>query len=94
MATPKQPNAVGGPAHHSILDSIITGIFGANTDEMTPAEGAKVDAQRKQSSEKAYDMATSARMNPGQQFMNGPESVGGPLDILKLVGGIAKFFGG
>lgn len=88
----KQPNKVGGPIHHSILDGIITGIFGAPTDEMTPEEGATVDAQRKRSADKAYDSATSARLNPGQQYMNGPESVGGPLDILKLVGGIAKFF--
>ena len=91
MAT---PNPVGGPQHHSILDAIITGIFGAPTDEMTQTEGAKVEAQRKQASQKAYDMATEARMNPGKSEMAGPQSVGGPLDVLKLVGGIAKFFGG
>jgi hypothetical protein len=89
-----QPNAVGGPIHHSILDGIITGIFGPSTDEMTPEEGAQVDAQRKKAANQAYDMATSARRNPGAEFMDGPSSVGGPLDILKLVGGIGKLFGG
>lgn len=88
----KQPNSVGGPQHHSILDSIIHGVFGTSPDEMTAAEGAQVEAQRRKGGEKAYDMATSARTNPGAEFMNGPESVGGPLDILKLIGGVSRFF--
>lgn len=89
-----QPNSVGGPSHHSILDSIITGIFGAPTDEMTPEEGAQVDAQRKKASQNAVDMATAARENPGAAEMAGPPNTGGPTDLLKLVGGIVKFFGG
>lgn len=90
----KQPNAVGGPIHHSILDGIITGIFGPDTSEMTPTEGAQVDAARKKDAQEAYSMATSARKNPGAEFMDGPSSVGGPLDIFKLIGGIGKIFGG
>jgi hypothetical protein len=80
--------------HHSILDAIIKGVFGADTSQMTPEEGAQVDAQRNRDGNEAYDMATAARMNPGKAEMAGPTDVGkGPLDILKLVGGIAKFFG-
>lgn len=85
-------NKVGGPIHHSILDSIITGIFGANTDEMTPEEGAKVENERKAAQQEAFAMADSARKNPGAAFMNGPDLSKGGTDLLKSIGDIVKFF--
>lgn len=87
-------NKVGGPMHHSILDGIITGIFGANTDEMTPEESAKVENQRKKDQSDAYAMADSARKNPGAEFMAGPNLSGGSTDLLKMIGNVVKFFGG
>jgi len=88
-------NNVGGPIHHSILDSIITGIFGPSTDEMTPEDAAKTEAARKHASNEAIQMADSARRAPGMEFMNPPTSgSSGGSDLIDTIGKIVKFFGG
>jgi len=89
-----QTNKVGGPVHRSILDGIITGIFGPNTDEMSTEDAAATERARQKQSNEALQMADSARKNPGAEFIAGPPTSGGSTDILKMIGGIVKFFGG
>lgn len=86
-------NEVGGPKRKSILDGIITGLFGASTDEMTPQRAQQVEAQREQSRDKAYGLARNAATNPGEQFMGPPADVGNG-NLLETIGKIFKMFSG
>jgi hypothetical protein len=87
-------NQVGGPIHHTVLDAIVKGIFGTSPDEMTQAEGAKSEVEHQAKAKQAYGLARNAAMDPGGDFMDPPKDVGKPLNLLKVIGGIAKFFGG
>jgi hypothetical protein len=89
---PKKEMTSIGSRPNTILDGIITGIFGPDTSQMTEAEGKKVEQQRAQKQDDAYALANSARTNPGQAFMNGPDLSGGN-DIMKIIGQVVKMFG-
>jgi hypothetical protein len=95
MANKQQmPGNVGGQSNAvgSILDGIITGIFGPNPAEMSEADRKRTEANREADRQEAYAMANSARKNPGAQWMAGPSMGGG--DTLQTLGNILKFFGG
>lgn len=88
---PKPPtNSMGGKSQ-SILDGIITGLFGPDTSAMTPEDAAATEKARKQDQAEAYALADSARKNPGAQFMGGPTNLGGGGDLLKM---LVKMFSG
>jgi hypothetical protein len=79
-----KPNSVGGPEKRTLLDGIITGLFGAPTSEMTDAEGAKVERERDADRDDAYAMARSAYANPGAQWMQPPGKLDGGGDLIKM----------
>lgn len=87
-----EQNNVGGPKKHSIMDGIITGLFGSDTDSMMPAEGAKVERERQAASKDAASAAYSAWKNPGAEYINGSAAVqastqGSDMikDVLKML---------
>ena len=85
-------NAVGGPAKRSLLDGIITGLFGHSTDQMTPEDAAAEESDRSSDRKSANAMALSAMDDPGEQFMGAPKVGGSDGSPLSLIGDIVKFF--
>ena len=86
----KEPNSVGGPQKRSLLDGIISGLFGHSTAEMTPEEGAAEERADEAIKKKASAMAVQASESPGDAFM-GPPVVSSGTDLLK---DILKMFAG
>lgn len=87
-------NAVGGPVKRSLLDGIITGLFGADTGEMTPERRNEVERARGQDRRDASSMAVSASQSPGSDFMWAPKVGGSDGSPLSLLGDIVKMFSG
>jgi hypothetical protein len=94
MAVPgppqKKTNEIGSVGQ-SILDGIITGIFGPDTSAMSEEDAAKTERARQKDQAEAYALADSARKNPGAAFMGGPNLSGGGGDLLKT---LVKMFAG
>ncbi len=90
---PPEPNSVGGPKKKSLLDGLITGLFGPSTSEMTQAEGAAVEKSRAADQRAVSADAAAMANNPAsaaQGFMKAPALAGTGKDLLQT---IAKFFG-
>lgn len=90
----KESNAVGGPAKKSLLDGIITGLFGHDTKAMTPEDAAITEKERGEKRRDASVMALNAMENPGEQFMGAPKVGGSDGSPLSLIGDIIKLFSG
>ena len=88
----KDSNAVGGPPKRSLLDGIITGLFGPPTDEMTPEEGNKVQNAREAEAKAVVNAATSAWQSPGKSYMGPPPAIASTATPLSVLGDIVKFF--
>ena len=96
MMAPPPPPTMGDNdpfGNHSLLDNIIHGIFGHPADELTPEDAAKKKAGDAKHSKEAVAMATSARKNPGAEFMDGPSDAG-TMSLSDILSGIGKMFGG
>jgi hypothetical protein len=92
---PAGPSDLGGPKKHSILDGLITGLFGANTEDMTPATARVVEAERAQDRKAVGVDAAAAANNPeafAKSFMKAPAIGGSDATPLSLLGDIAKLF--
>ena len=79
---------------NTILDGIITGIFGSSTDLMSEKDRKAAESERAQKQNDAFALADSARNNPGEAFMNGPNLSSDGGDLFQTIGKIVKFFGG
>ena len=94
MNSNRESNAVGGPQKRSLLDGIITGLFGPSTDQMTPEDANATEADRSKDRGAASKMAVNAAENPGDQFMSIPLAGGSDGSPLSLLGDIMKMFSG
>lgn len=92
LIPPPAPSATGGPTHHSILDGIMTGLFGPDLSSMSEEDAAKTKAARHKDAINAVQMATSAWQNPGKEFMTPPTSGGSGVDLGRVIAGIGKLF--
>lgn len=95
MAVPGSPmkqnrsESMGGKSQ-SLLDGIITGVFGPDTSAMSEQDAAATERARQKDRNEAYALAESARTNPGASFMGGP-NMSGSGDMLKT---LVKIFAG
>jgi hypothetical protein len=94
---PQSPhNEVGGPKKRSLLDGLITGLFGPSTSEMTQTEGAAVEKQRAADQTAVSQDAAAMANDPSgaaKSFMKAPTLKGNGKDLLEMIGSVAKFFG-
>lgn len=90
----EETNAVGGPAKRSLLDGLITGLFGHDRDQMTPEDAAADEKKQAKSQKEASAMAVAGATNPGgmADAAMEPPVVGGSKDLLQTIGQIVKFF--
>ncbi len=92
---PLNVNALGSPKKKSLLDGLITGLFGSDTAEMTPERARQVEGQRaRDQSEVGADAAAFANNPAGAaaSYMKAPGVKGTGDDLLKTIGKVAKFF--
>jgi hypothetical protein len=79
----------------SLLNGIITGIFGPDTSAMSEKDRQQTEQARSEDRSKAAGAAFNAQNDQGESFINGSEAVkagDSSSDLLKTIGKVMSLF--